>query len=94
MGKIRKFFDTWLNPNKLEISLEEACKKYNINAESARILLETANGVQWTGFSEKEPVATKKNKGKNIEKAQPQAVQERGNVVQEKNHENSNNFER
>ncbi len=84
MGKIRDFFNVWLNPQSEENTLEEAIKKYHIAPEAAQQLLKTANGIAWTGYDEKEDI--KKGLKRVLKSEEKENFQSKGNIT--KNRDN------
>ena len=71
MGKIKEYLKMWLKPAMQNESLEEAISMSNLSSQDAKLLLETANGIKWTGYSEKEERKTKVNRKNEIKKVIP-----------------------
>ena len=106
MGKINnvinKVKDFWLKPNEEDEyeqdkanKIKKACEELHMRPESIELLLESCNGLQWTGYSEKEELETRKNpnKGKNLVRPNSE-THEKYEKQQERSQEDSNNSER
>ena len=103
INKVKDFFAIWLNPNEEDVyetdkenKIKKVCEEYHMKPETIELLLTTYNGLEWTGYSEKEEVETKRKfgKGKNVAKVNSDKIQEEHQKQPERSQESSNNLER